>query len=190
MNDDIKDMDHDDPPGDLINQEAWNRESSEIRGLVDREAWANWNKNNKDPYGGCCVKIARRVMEYLDGKENLDFLNIGYSPDLSTPHGIVCHCDYDEGITGFMAGAVRTMVTTCYREGWKFYMGDVLSSYNIDNQEEIDKYITKVVEAELASEDEVRSWTTDLIARWKAENPKEDDRAPSSTPTSIWSPAS
>ena len=38
---------------------------SELR-LKDPEAWANWQAKNKDPYGGACVAVARRVMELLE----------------------------------------------------------------------------------------------------------------------------
>lgn len=166
-----EDIDHNDGPDALIDIEAWNRESSEIRGLVNPGAWRNWQDNNKDPYGRACVKIARKVMEYLDGTEPFEY-NIGYKPDMTTPHGIICHVD-DEGITGFMAGMVRNMVAVCYRDGWKFFLADVISPYDVDDLQKIDRHIATVVDGDLGvKEDEVRRWTADLIDRWKEANPE------------------
>lgn len=85
-------------------------------------------------------------MEFLDSF-NGDF-NIGYHPDLTTPHGIICECDDQGGITGFMAGAARNIVAQCHEKGWKFYLADVLNSYNIDDTEQINKFVDNVVNLE------------------------------------------
>jgi len=108
--------------------------SDEIKNLVNEKAWEEYKQKNTDGYGRACIKIARRVMQYLD--ENPVEFNIGYHPDMTTPHGIVCHCDYDEGITGFMAGAVRQMVCICYKDGWKFWLADSISPVSVQDWHE------------------------------------------------------
>ena len=76
--------------------------------LKDKEAWIAWEENNKDPYGKCCIDVARRVMEILDNGEDFD------------THKIICQADKEinaGGITGFMAGCVASMVSTCHVRG-------------------------------------------------------------------------
>jgi hypothetical protein len=89
--------------------------------LKDEEKWNVYVNVNKDAYGGCCVNVARRVMEILDEDETP--LRVGYHPDIHTAHGIICKAD-DEisagGITGFMAGAVARMVFECHKRGEEF----------------------------------------------------------------------
>ena len=80
--------------------------------MINEEKWNAWVENNKDPYGGAGVKVARRVMELLDKDETP--LHNGYHPDIHTAHGLICKADDDTnagGITGFMAGCVAQMVT-------------------------------------------------------------------------------
>ena len=89
--------------------------------IKNKEFWDTWVKNNQDPYGRCCVNVARRVMEILD--EDSTPLHAGYFPDLNTPHGIICKADEDVqagGITGAMAGAVCAMVVSCHSRGDEF----------------------------------------------------------------------
>jgi len=85
---------------------------AEIKNLVNKERWDAYQERNQDAYGGACVKIAGRIMQYLD--ENPTEFGLGYSPDMNTTHGIICHCNAGEGITGFMAAASAQMVATCY----------------------------------------------------------------------------
>ena len=83
--------------------------------------WNEWIKNNKNPYGGACVKVARRVMELLDRDPTP--LHNGYYPDIHTAHGLICQADEDTnagGITGFMASCVAQMVTECHERGEEF----------------------------------------------------------------------
>ena len=79
--------------------------------IVKQEEWDECVKNNEDPYGKACVDVARRVMELLDEQDEFD------------PHKIICQAD-DEldvgGITGFMAGAVASMVGQCHSRGDEF----------------------------------------------------------------------
>jgi len=59
--------------------------------LKDKEAWAEWEKNNQSDYGKACVDVARRVMEILDEGKDFD------------PYQIICQADEDiqaGGITG------------------------------------------------------------------------------------------
>ena len=89
--------------------------------MINEEKWNAWVENNKDPYGGACVKVARRVMELLD--EDGTPLHNGYHPDIHTAHGLICKADEDTnagGITGFMAGCVAQMVTECHERGEEF----------------------------------------------------------------------
>lgn len=89
--------------------------------LKNKELWNEYVSLNTDPYGKCCVDVARRVMELLD--ENPEPLRHGYHPNLDTPHGLICKADDDVGaggITGFMAGAVAAMVSACHERGEEF----------------------------------------------------------------------
>jgi len=89
--------------------------------LKDEKRWDEYVKKNTDPYGECCVNVARRVMELLE--ERSEPLRHGYHPDLDTPHGLICKADNDigaGGITGFMAGAVAAMVSECHERGEEF----------------------------------------------------------------------
>ena len=83
--------------------------------------WNRYEEINKDPYGKCCVDVARQVMKILD-EEPGDF----------DTHKIICRAD-DEikagGITGFMAGCVASMVSKCHNRGEEFR-----KKWNIDNQ--------------------------------------------------------
>ena len=89
--------------------------------MKNQEKWNSYVEKNKDPYGGACVKVAKRVMELLD--EDKTPLHNGYHPDRYTAHGLICKADNDTkagGITGFMAGCVAQMVTDCHERGDEF----------------------------------------------------------------------
>lgn len=89
--------------------------------ITKQPDWDKCVENNKDPYGGTCVAVARRVMEILD-EEPRDF----------DTHKIISRAD-DEvkagGITGFMAGCVAQMVSHCHSRGEEFRR-----KWNLDNQ--------------------------------------------------------
>jgi hypothetical protein len=80
--------------------------------IIKTEDWDKWVKNNCDPYGKCCIDVARKVMEILDSEPG-DF----------DCHNLINRAD-DEigagGITGFMAGAVAQMVSNCHSRGKEF----------------------------------------------------------------------
>ena len=85
----------------------------------------DWNKhveaNKDDPYGKCCVDVARKVMEILD-TDLVEF----------DPHTLICRADdvIDAGgITGFMAGCVASMVSQCHSRGDEFRR-----KWNLDTQ--------------------------------------------------------
>jgi len=138
-----------------------------IKQLIDKEYLDKQIKINEDGYGGACVNVAINVMEYLDNFDQ-EF-NIGYEPDMTTTHGIVCHCDDQGGITGFMAGAARNIVTMCHEKGWKFYLADVISIYDVDKPETLENYIQNILGVDSLSLDEknVRNYVTALIKRYK-----------------------
>lgn len=75
-----------------------------------------WNKDvelNKDPYGKCCIDVAREVMRLLDTPEYQDF----------DTHKIICDAEKnigEEGITGFMAGCIAQIVVHCHSRGEEF----------------------------------------------------------------------
>ena len=97
--------------------------------LKNENAWNLYVKNNKDPYGKCCVDVARKVMEILE--ENTKPLENGYYPNINTAHGIICKADDDikaGGITGSMASCVAEMVFQCHERGDEFkksHNGDI-----------------------------------------------------------------
>ena len=89
--------------------------------ITDEKGWQECQDKNTDPYGGCCVNVARRVMEILD-EEPGDF----------DTHEIICRADKDikaGSITGFMAGCVANMVSCCHSRGDEFRR-----KWNTDNQ--------------------------------------------------------
>ena len=96
---------------------------------------------------------------------------------MTTPHGIICHCDDVGGITGFMAGAVRNIVTLCHEKGWKFYLADVISSYDIDVSDRLEKNIDNILKVDDLKLDEktVRDYVVNLIKRYKENDDNETD---------------
>ena len=80
--------------------------------ITNTELWNDYIEKNKDDYGKCCVDVARQVMKILDDEEG-DF----------DQHNIINRAD-DEikagGITGYMAGAVASMVSGCHSRGDEF----------------------------------------------------------------------
>ena len=89
--------------------------------IIEIEKWNEQVKINDDPYGGACVKVARRVMEILDEE-----------PGEFDCHKIICQADDTAGgggITGYMAGCVASMVGQCHSRGEEFR-----HKWNIDQQ--------------------------------------------------------
>ena len=136
-----------------------------IKGLINKKLLQEAIDTNKDAYSKACFDVAINVMQYLDNFEG-DF-NIGYYPDLTTPHGIICKCDNQGGISGFMAGAARNIVIWSYVSGWKFYLADALDEYNINNNEKVSEIVEKIAETKLVSYDDARQYADGLILRYK-----------------------
>ncbi|MGD8786211.1 MAG: hypothetical protein PVJ60_02210 [Phycisphaerales bacterium] len=81
--------------------------------ITNKELWDNQVKINNDPYGGACIKVARRVMELLDELKEFD------------PNELINRADHESkagGITGFMAGCVVQIVGACHSRGNEFRM--------------------------------------------------------------------
>lgn len=149
-----------------------------IKGVVDKEGLRRYLERNRDDYGGACVKVVINVMKYLDGFKG-EF-NIGYAPDMTTPHGIISHCDDQGGLTGFMAGVVRNIVTRCYKDGWKFFLAYQITPYDLKDGAVFD--LNKLVRTleEFASEQEIREYVTALVQRHVATaKPQADRKEPS-----------
>jgi|SRR6478736_91130 len=89
--------------------------------LKDPQKWEQYVAKNTDSYGGCCVKMAQRVMEILDKNEPFDASKLIDEVD-------------DEGITGFMAGAIAAMVSQCHERGNDFKRS-WNKSYGSDSEE-------------------------------------------------------
>lgn len=139
-----------------------------IKGLINKEALQKSIDANQNNYGSACVNVAINIMKHLDNFEG-EF-NIGYNPDMTTTNGIICKCDNQGGITGFMASAARNIVANCHILGWKFYLADVLNQYNIEQNEYIEKSIKDVVDAKLCNYEEAKSYCNNLIARFKTKH--------------------
>lgn len=90
---------------------------NDIQQLKNPDAWKEWRDNNTDAYGGACVRVAYNVMKKLDDGE-----------PIADVHELICDADDVGGITGFMAGAVASMVSGCHERGEEFrrlWNGDV-----------------------------------------------------------------
>lgn len=141
---------------------------------------------NKDSYGGACVAVAENILKHLDSYEGDEF-NVGYSPDMTTPHGIITKCDNQGGITGFMAGAARNIVLHCHTLGWKFWITDVISPYELNNPERLDAHVDKLVACDTitASREEIRKYVDGLVERYPARNPAKEVPAEEETDVRI-----
>jgi hypothetical protein len=145
-----------------------------IKGLRDAEYLRKQIViNSGDGYSNACVQVAINVMKYLD--EHPTEYEIGYYPNMNTTHGIICHCDDQGGITGFMASAARNIVAVAYKDGWKFYLADTLSKYDIEHSDRINDRIDNILKSDAYNnleEKEVREYVNDLIKRYKENNPE------------------
>ncbi|WP_461587226.1 hypothetical protein [Winogradskyella sp.] len=106
-------------------------------------------------------------MKYLDNVSN-EF-NIGYNPDVTTPHGIICKCD-NEGITRFMASAVRNIVAQCHVLGWTFFIAYVITPSNVNDCKRIEDTINEVVRINLINYVEAKLYTDNLIKRYNSKS--------------------
>ena len=80
--------------------------------ITDKAEWEEYVAKNEDEYGKCCVDVARKAMEILDeNNDELDVYKVINQADEEIKAG---------GITGFMAGAVATMISGCHSRGDEF----------------------------------------------------------------------
>ena len=101
--------------------------------MKNEKIWNDYVEKNQDPYGGACVKVARKVMEMLDRDSTP--LHNGYHPDAHTAHGMICKADDDikaGGLSGFMAGCVAQMVVNCHERRDEFRKSHNGESYDGD----------------------------------------------------------
>ena len=81
--------------------------------IINERKWNSYVKKNKEPYGKCCVDVARKTMELLDDDNHKDF-----DPDQIIIEGE--KLAGEEGITGFMAGCIAQMIKECHSRGEEF----------------------------------------------------------------------
>jgi hypothetical protein len=90
--------------------------------ITNPTEWDKWIETNQDDYGGACIQVARRAMEILDEE-----------PDSKIDcRALICRADQESGaggITGFMAGAVASMISRCHSRGEEFRR-----AWNLTNQ--------------------------------------------------------
>lgn len=79
--------------------------------LKNEELWHKQVEINNDPYGGACIMVARRVMEILDENQPFEATDLINQADRESGAG---------GITGYMAGAVASIVSQCHVRGDEF----------------------------------------------------------------------
>lgn len=82
--------------------------------IKNLKKWKKYEKLNKDPYGRCCVDIARQAMKNLDDT---------VMDDKFDPHDFIIRAMKEvgeSGITGFMAWAIAQMIIDCHEQGDKF----------------------------------------------------------------------
>ena len=78
--------------------------------LKNEKLWNEYVAKNTDPYGKCIVNVAKRVMELLDNENKVDARNLVMRAEK----------ELKAGLTGFMAGAVASIVSTCHKKGEEF----------------------------------------------------------------------
>jgi len=88
--------------------------------ITDQEAWKSWVDNNKDGYGGACIKVAEKAMAILDDGEPFDTDELISRANKESDAG---------GVTGFMAGCVAQMISVCHSRGEEFRQ-----AWNVANQ--------------------------------------------------------
>ncbi len=83
--------------------------------ITNQEKWDECVRINTDPYGGACVAVAREAMRMLDEGFELK----GHDDT----HKLICDADDASkagGITGFMAGAAASMISSYHSRGEEF----------------------------------------------------------------------
>lgn len=83
--------------------------------ITEAKRWKDYVDKNSDSYGGACVYVARKVMEFLDENE--------VPIDKDNVSGLISKADdaaETGGLTMFMAGCVAQMVIGCHSRGAEF----------------------------------------------------------------------
>lgn len=88
--------------------------------IKDKKIWKSWVKANKDPYGKCCVDVAREVMNLLDDGEHKEFNTNKIIIEAENSLIEKNKMKEEEGITGFMAGCIAQMISKCHSRGKEF----------------------------------------------------------------------
>lgn len=79
--------------------------------ITNLETWKTYEKVNQDEYSKACVDMARATMERLDSiPSNFPF----------DSHELLLEVTKGSGITGFQAGAIASMITSCHSRGKEF----------------------------------------------------------------------
>jgi len=93
--------------------------------ITNQALWENQEKINQDPYGRCCINVARKVMRLLDTDEYKEI----------NTHKIIREADKNVNgrceLTGFMAGCVAELVGWCHSRGQEFRIA-WNKSYGVD----------------------------------------------------------
>jgi len=79
--------------------------------ITNQKKWDNFVSKNNDSYGKACVDTARKVMEILDKEKDFDCHDLIVRASKEVKSG---------GLTGFMAGAVASMINSCHSRGEEF----------------------------------------------------------------------
>ena len=79
--------------------------------ITNEKSWKEYVNKNTDPYGKCCVDIAREAMKILDDGKEFDCHNLILTAEKVSG---------ENGITGYMAGAIAQMISQCHSRGDEF----------------------------------------------------------------------
>lgn len=90
--------------------------------LRDTEAWQQFVENNKDAYGGRCVRFAEEWARLMQTR-------IANGETIAACTDELSHLADDDGISGFMHGAAISMLSKCWKHG-----EDLRLWHNLDTQ--------------------------------------------------------
>ena len=79
-------------------------------GIKNKAKWNTYIETNRASYGKVCVKVARRVMEFIDSGDEINAGEMIRRADRQL-HVV---------LSGFQAGAVAVMVSAVHSKGEEF----------------------------------------------------------------------